>query len=251
MASYVKHNWVCGEEITADLLNHMENGIEDAGSGDSSDSEVFYVDITSAGGGYQASKTATEIYQAYTEGRAIKARTNSISELGVTLADLTGVKPSSAMYGNYLEIRFFGIEGATYNGEHQELETLRIIITERDGTQTVFLEDGIIHGGALVIHEDHTDPCPEEGEGTGITYFDASYQDISAAINEGIPVYVDRYVTEGQRTSYIRSSLIELAEIETVSSGMLYEADFVGGSSVLLIADNDTDPMRVEDCGGK
>lgn len=250
MASYVKHNWVCGEDITADLLNHMESGIEDAGSGGSSDSEVFYVDITSAGNHYQANKTASEIYQAYTEGKVIKARTNSISELGVTIADLTGVKPSSAMYGNYLEIRFFGIEGATFNS-YQELKALQIIITERNGAQTVFLEDGIIHGGALVIHETETVPCPEEGEGTGITYFDASYQDMSAALNEGIPIYLDQYITEGQKTSYARSSLIELAEIETSGGGMMYQADFVGGNNALLIADNDTDPMRVEDCGGK
>lgn len=251
MASYVKHNWVCGEEITADLLNHMESGIEDAGSGDSSDSEVFYVDITSAGSSYQANKTAAEIYQAYTEGKVIKARTNSISELGVTLADLTGVKPSSAMYGNYIEIRFFGIEGATLES-YQELEVFRIIITERDGAQTVFLENGIIHGGALVIHETETVPCPEEGEGTGITYFDASYQDMSAALNEGIPVYLNQYIAEGQKTSYARLSLIELAEIETSGGGMTYQADFVGGRiNALLIADNNTDPMRFEDCGVK
>lgn len=250
MASYVKHVWECGEEITADLLNHMENGIEDAGEGGSSDSEVFYVDITLVGDHYQANKTATEIYQAYNEGKVIKARTNSISELGVTIADLTGVKPSTAMYGNYIEIRFFGIEGATFNS-YQELKALQIIITERDGTQTVNLDSGIIHGGALVVHETETVPCPEEGEGTGITYFDASYQDMSAALNEGIPVYLDQYITEGQKTSYARSSLIELAEIEIAGGGMKYQADFVGGSNALLIADNDIDPMRVEDCGGK
>lgn len=250
MASYVKHIWECGEEITADLLNHIENGIESAGEGGSSDSEVFYVDITPTTGGYQANKTATEIYQAYNEGKVIKARTDSIHELGVAIADLTGVKPSEPMYGNYIEIRFFGIEGATYSS-YQALETLRIIITERDGTQTVNLDSGIIHGGALVIHETETVPCPEGSEGTGITYFDASYQDMSAAMNEGIPVYLEQYIEGDSRTSYTRSSLIELIEFETTGGGMMYQADFVGGNNALLIADNDTDPMRVEDCGGK
>lgn len=29
--AYVKQNWECGETITADKLNHMEDGIENAG----------------------------------------------------------------------------------------------------------------------------------------------------------------------------------------------------------------------------
>ena len=28
--SYVKHNWECGEVVTADLLNNLENGVEEA-----------------------------------------------------------------------------------------------------------------------------------------------------------------------------------------------------------------------------
>lgn len=242
MASYVKHNWVCGDVLTADLLNHMESGIEDAGS---SDSEVFYVDITPVGSGYQASKTAAEIYQAYTEGKVIKARTNSIHELGVTIADLTGVKPSEAMSGNYIEIRFFGIEGATL-GSYQELEVLRIIITERDGTQTVYFEPGIIFGGALVVHEVETVPCPEGSEGTGITYFDATYEDIREAVDIGIPVYIENTFIEGDRTTITRNSLSVLISSEGEGSAGLYEAAFTG--NIMLVANNITDQMRIEDC---
>ena len=31
--AYEKHTWECGETVTAELLNHMENGIEEASSG--------------------------------------------------------------------------------------------------------------------------------------------------------------------------------------------------------------------------
>ena len=31
--AYENHSWECGDKITADLLNHIEEGIEDAGSG--------------------------------------------------------------------------------------------------------------------------------------------------------------------------------------------------------------------------
>lgn len=35
--AYTKHTWQCGESISADLLNHMEQGIEDANGGGSGD----------------------------------------------------------------------------------------------------------------------------------------------------------------------------------------------------------------------
>ena len=31
--AYAKNEWQCGDTITADLLNHMEQGIEDASGG--------------------------------------------------------------------------------------------------------------------------------------------------------------------------------------------------------------------------
>lgn len=31
--AYERHEWQCGESITAEKLNHMEEGIADAGSG--------------------------------------------------------------------------------------------------------------------------------------------------------------------------------------------------------------------------
>lgn len=44
--AYTKHTWQCGESISADLLNHMEQGIEDASGGGSCDCGYECVDGT-------------------------------------------------------------------------------------------------------------------------------------------------------------------------------------------------------------
>lgn len=55
--AYVKQNWQCEDLITADKLNHMEDGIENAGSSAS----VAVVHITGEDPSYSADMTCEEM----------------------------------------------------------------------------------------------------------------------------------------------------------------------------------------------
>lgn len=57
---YDKHNWVNGELINADKLNHMEQGIEDAMSSGGGDTAV-YLDATLAVGATSVTFTDSRI----------------------------------------------------------------------------------------------------------------------------------------------------------------------------------------------
>lgn len=73
--AYEPKTWECGETITADDLNHIENGIADAGGG------RFDVNVTME---YQTDhyevtgfdKTIEEINTAYNEGKVVVAHAN-------------------------------------------------------------------------------------------------------------------------------------------------------------------------------
>lgn len=73
--AYEKQNWVCGDTLTAEKLNHMEQGIEDA-SQSSGGSEI--VNMTMATDEDNCivctlDKTASELYDiAFTQGKDIK-----------------------------------------------------------------------------------------------------------------------------------------------------------------------------------
>lgn len=75
--SYEPKEWVCGDTITADDLNRMEDGIADASGGAS----IFLVEITAyaptCGGAYEvtANKTQTEIVQAFKENKVVVFKT--------------------------------------------------------------------------------------------------------------------------------------------------------------------------------
>ena len=64
--SYEPKEWVCGETITADALNNIENGIADASS-------VFIVNFTNEGGTWVADKTFSEIKEALLSDNVVKA----------------------------------------------------------------------------------------------------------------------------------------------------------------------------------
>ena len=71
--SYSKQTWETGDTITADKLNHMEDGIANAGSGGGggggSGAFVVTFDITNDGGFVvTCDKTASEIISAYSDG---------------------------------------------------------------------------------------------------------------------------------------------------------------------------------------
>jgi len=58
--SYTKREWATGNVVGAVDLNRMEQGIEDAGSG-----QVLVVNVTYSGGTVTADKTWQEIYDAF------------------------------------------------------------------------------------------------------------------------------------------------------------------------------------------
>lgn len=62
--SYEKQTWQTGDVITANKLNHMEDGIADGGGGG-----VFVIEISDTGGLYTLSKTWKEINDAFTSGK--------------------------------------------------------------------------------------------------------------------------------------------------------------------------------------
>lgn len=61
--AYEKHTWTCDEDITADLLNHMENGIAEAGS-----RGTLLVKVIKEGDTERLDHTWQEIYDSVTEG---------------------------------------------------------------------------------------------------------------------------------------------------------------------------------------
>lgn len=70
--SYEKQTWATGDTITAEKLNHMEDGIADGGGG-SSVFQVIYTIAEDGQGGFTATcnHTMTEIVTAYNAGKYI------------------------------------------------------------------------------------------------------------------------------------------------------------------------------------
>lgn len=64
--SYTKHTWTSGEVITAENLNHIEDGVEDAGSGGGS--SVLLITQSIDGEYIVSDKTWQEIYDCVTTG---------------------------------------------------------------------------------------------------------------------------------------------------------------------------------------
>lgn len=68
--SYTPTNWQTGDTITAEKLNKIESGIEDA---------VMVVNVTQQSGvGYVADKTTAEIAEAFNDSRAVFAKTGTV-----------------------------------------------------------------------------------------------------------------------------------------------------------------------------
>lgn len=77
--AYEKQTWVCGETITADKLNHIEDGIADCCGGGGGDLLVVNITAYSANCGdtpvITADKTQEEIVQAFNDNKLIAFRT--------------------------------------------------------------------------------------------------------------------------------------------------------------------------------
>ena len=107
--SYDKQNWVTGEVITADKLNHIEEGIENAGGG----AGALFVTLTEGeNNSYTADKTIAEIAEALNNGTMCYAKVpvsgtqrfiiapivTTPDTAGVLFASLTGSSEDSSLF---------------------------------------------------------------------------------------------------------------------------------------------------------
>lgn len=97
MADFVRHNWVCGETITADRLNNIEGGVEEAL--DCCGSSLV---VTMTEGGdkevvYSLDKTYRQIAEAINDGQTVYAIGNNLTDYGTftTLAMGTAIENGS------------------------------------------------------------------------------------------------------------------------------------------------------------
>lgn len=80
--SYVKTTWANGDTITAEKLNHIEDGIENCSEGDGGQQEplmvTFFYDETLEYD--RLDKTFGEIYSAFMAGRLVIVQSESVDE---------------------------------------------------------------------------------------------------------------------------------------------------------------------------
>ena len=69
--AYVKQTWSCGDEISAEKLNHMEDGIYDASQSGGGNTPLLVNAISAGYGRYDLDKTFGEIRNAYSNGRMV------------------------------------------------------------------------------------------------------------------------------------------------------------------------------------
>ena len=96
MADFVKKTWQCGDTITADDFNRVEDGIEEAieycGSG------VYYVTFsTDANNVWVADKTLSDINDAIARGKVVVGR-YAYGDSDIYYYNLTKCSPNSALF---------------------------------------------------------------------------------------------------------------------------------------------------------
>lgn len=84
--SYNEYTWQTGETITAEKLNNLEEGVQEALAGDGN--EKFVVTFTHNGDSVSADKTIAEISEAYNSGKEVIGTTNA-DGFGVAYFPLT------------------------------------------------------------------------------------------------------------------------------------------------------------------
>ena len=102
--AYEPKTWVCGEKITADDLNHMEEGIANAGGGGGTESNTFAIRYN-ADSNYAVTcdKTFAEIEDAYTQGKDIVAYVTADFMPGITLtAVMLEHSSENKLYSSFL-----------------------------------------------------------------------------------------------------------------------------------------------------
>lgn len=137
--SYIPHEWTKGEVITAEKLNHMENGIESANSsgGEGGDDNLFIVNLSLNENFTEATKdkTIAEIQEAISDGKFV---VGVDSELG-------------AQFGLVPEVISEQLTFATRATMEDESDEHHGVILEL----SVSFEND--NGGVVAAHELHTD----------------------------------------------------------------------------------------------
>lgn len=104
--AYEMHEWVCNEPITADKLNHMEQGIVEAQNDESSGSDVLVVQVDQEATTAEKTvydKTWQEVYDALNSNRRVVVRTETATPIALEVLQILVAynKPdnSNAPYG--------------------------------------------------------------------------------------------------------------------------------------------------------
>lgn len=82
--AYEKQVWNCGDTITADKMNHIEDGIENASSGDALFVKYDHSEKTDSTATYYFDKTWQEVHDALVAGRVVKANAILQDAAGIT-----------------------------------------------------------------------------------------------------------------------------------------------------------------------
>lgn len=138
--SYTKHTWVSGEVITADNLNHMEDGIA-AGEGSGSDSNVYIVTFT-INGSFVGScdRTLSEIHAASTSGKTIISQTVLNPKTTAGLINSIGDVFTSISYdlSNSIENDYFAaVFNVPTHSNNTVVTVFYVICLESDNTVSI------------------------------------------------------------------------------------------------------------------
>lgn len=92
--AYEMHEWVCNEPITADKLNHMEQGIVEAQNDESSGSDVLVVQVDEEATTAKKTvydKTWQEVYDALNSNRQAVVRTKTATPMTLEVSQILRV----------------------------------------------------------------------------------------------------------------------------------------------------------------
>ena len=99
--SYTKQTWVTGDTITAEKLNHIEDGVADSGS-------VFNINVTEEGTTWTMNKTWNEIKNAFLSGKMlVVSLPNGIDEKYTTVVEIRTQVNDSQYYVDTASSNYF------------------------------------------------------------------------------------------------------------------------------------------------
>lgn len=143
-SGYVKQTWSTGDVITADKMNHIEEGIENTSTGG-----VFYATFTLEGTENNISassdKTFNQIKNAYDAGQVIMGR---LSENSGSTAEIYTITPlayvsfggNSGAFG-FLFMSLMSRDALDAEGFEMHSDIMAIRVVKTGGTESIQVED--------------------------------------------------------------------------------------------------------------